>query len=150
MWLALAVVGAGWYLWRVRKLRKRGDSWPVGAHDRVGARLRRVHLDDLGRPVGLRHDPLLVAHDPAHAADDVRAAAARARRPGAARPADPAGPQRRLPRRPRVADAVRALALHAVHGEAGRRRGHLRRVPRGVLLHAGVPVRDAVARVARR
>ena len=30
VWLALAVVGAGWYLLAVRKLRKRGDSWPVG------------------------------------------------------------------------------------------------------------------------
>lgn len=30
MWLALALVGAGWYLWSVRKLRQRGDSWPVG------------------------------------------------------------------------------------------------------------------------
>jgi len=30
VWLALAVVGAGWYLLAVRKLRKRGDKWPVG------------------------------------------------------------------------------------------------------------------------
>ncbi|WP_065964465.1 cytochrome c oxidase assembly protein [Curtobacterium sp. UCD-KPL2560] len=30
VWLALAVVGAGWYLLAVRTLRKRGDSWPVG------------------------------------------------------------------------------------------------------------------------
>ncbi|MBT2502589.1 cytochrome c oxidase assembly protein [Curtobacterium sp. ISL-83] len=30
MWAALALVGAGWYLLSVRKLRKRGDSWPVG------------------------------------------------------------------------------------------------------------------------
>jgi cytochrome c oxidase assembly factor CtaG len=30
VWLALAVVGAGWYLLAVRKLRRRGDSWPVG------------------------------------------------------------------------------------------------------------------------
>ena len=30
MWLGIAVVGAGWYLLAVRKLRKRGDKWPVG------------------------------------------------------------------------------------------------------------------------
>jgi cytochrome c oxidase assembly factor CtaG/putative copper export protein len=30
IWLALAVTGAGWYLWSVRKLRQRGDAWPVG------------------------------------------------------------------------------------------------------------------------
>lgn len=30
VWLALAVVGAGWYLLAVRKLRKRGDKWPIG------------------------------------------------------------------------------------------------------------------------
>jgi cytochrome c oxidase assembly factor CtaG/putative copper export protein len=30
VWLGLAVVGAVWYLLAVRKLRKRGDKWPVG------------------------------------------------------------------------------------------------------------------------
>ena len=30
VWAALALVGIGWYLLAVRKLRKRGDSWPVG------------------------------------------------------------------------------------------------------------------------
>ena len=30
VWLGLAVVGAVWYLLAVRKLRKRGDAWPVG------------------------------------------------------------------------------------------------------------------------
>ncbi|OIH95838.1 MULTISPECIES: cytochrome c oxidase assembly protein [unclassified Curtobacterium] len=30
MWLGLAVVGAVWYLLAVRKLRQRGDAWPVG------------------------------------------------------------------------------------------------------------------------
>ncbi|MFS0729159.1 cytochrome c oxidase assembly protein [Curtobacterium sp. 1P10AnD] len=30
VWAALAVTGAGWYLLAVRKLRKRGDKWPVG------------------------------------------------------------------------------------------------------------------------
>ncbi|MCL9664292.1 cytochrome c oxidase assembly protein [Curtobacterium albidum] len=30
VYLAVAVVGAGWYLLSVRKLKQRGDSWPVG------------------------------------------------------------------------------------------------------------------------
>ncbi len=30
VWLGLAVVGAVWYLLAVRKLRQRGDAWPVG------------------------------------------------------------------------------------------------------------------------
>ncbi|WP_282819467.1 cytochrome c oxidase assembly protein [Curtobacterium flaccumfaciens] len=30
VWLGLAVVGAVWYLLAVRKLRKRGDAWPIG------------------------------------------------------------------------------------------------------------------------
>ena len=29
-WTALAVIGIGWYLHAVRKLHKRGDTWPVG------------------------------------------------------------------------------------------------------------------------
>jgi cytochrome c oxidase assembly factor CtaG/putative copper export protein len=29
LWLALAVLGVGWYLFAVRRLRRRGDSWPV-------------------------------------------------------------------------------------------------------------------------
>ncbi|WP_371742701.1 cytochrome c oxidase assembly protein [Plantibacter sp. CFBP 8804] len=29
MWAGLAVVGAAWYLWAFRTLRRRGDAWPV-------------------------------------------------------------------------------------------------------------------------
>ena len=29
LWLALAVLGVGWYLYAVLRLRRRGDSWPV-------------------------------------------------------------------------------------------------------------------------
>jgi cytochrome c oxidase assembly factor CtaG/putative copper export protein len=29
VWLAIALVGAGWYLFAVRRLTKRGDKWPI-------------------------------------------------------------------------------------------------------------------------
>lgn len=30
MWAGLAVVGAGWYVWAALRVRRRGDSWPLG------------------------------------------------------------------------------------------------------------------------
>ena len=30
MWAGLALVGAGWYVWAALRVRRRGDSWPLG------------------------------------------------------------------------------------------------------------------------
>ena len=143
----LALVLAGLYVAGVRRLRARGDAWPVGPHPLLARGLPRPadrhvlgHRSLRAGDVQRAHGP---AHDPQHAGPDP----AGARRPGDVAAAGPApGGRRGTSGSPRVGArrgplAGRAAAHPAAGGPGAVRRQLLRPVLLGaVRRRAGVPL----------
>ena len=94
--------GIFFYLAGVRRLRQRGDHWPIYRAVLWVAGLLLLALRHERRRERVRAVPLLGAHGRAHGAHHGGAGAARARRAGDARGARHPPAQGRLARRPRV------------------------------------------------